>query len=89
MTDEAVPVVTIVEGYQRAVAECIALRAENKTLQAECDQWQKKLTEDAWPEIERLRAALAESEAENDQWQRKVAELWAEAKRVTSEASET
>lgn len=24
-------------------------------LQAECDQWQKKLTEDAWPEIERLR----------------------------------
>ena len=42
--------------------ELDALRAENKTLQAECDQWQKKLTEDAWPEIERLRAALVQIE---------------------------
>ena len=44
--------------------------------------------ETAMAEIVRLRAALAESEAENDQWQRKVAELWAEAKRVTAEASQ-
>ena len=32
------------------------LRQRIAELEAECDQWQKKLTEDAWPEIERLRA---------------------------------
>jgi chromosome segregation ATPase len=29
-------------------------------LEAECNQWQKKLTDDAWPEIERLRSLVKE-----------------------------
>lgn len=44
----------------RQIALVEQARAERDDLQAECDQWQKKLTEDAWPEIERLRALLAE-----------------------------
>lgn len=36
------------------------LRQRIAELEAECDQWQRKLTEDAWPEIERLRAKVEE-----------------------------
>ena len=49
--------------YWHAVERIKRLEAKIEQLQIECDQWQKKLTEDAWPEIERLRAENAQLRA--------------------------
>jgi hypothetical protein len=40
------------------VSEFEALHARLRESEAENDRWQKKLTVDAWPEIERLRALI-------------------------------
>jgi hypothetical protein len=43
------------EAYDRLLGERNQLAARLAEAEAECDQWQRKLTEDAWPELARLR----------------------------------
>jgi len=70
------------EAYDRLLSERRQLVTRLAEAEAECDQWQRKLTEDAWPEIKRLRQqrddmsrlveyhirSQAKAEAETEQW---------------------
>ena len=60
LIDERNNVVLYADDRNEWRAKAERLRAALDESEDENDQWQKKLTDDAWPEIERLRAALTE-----------------------------